>query len=121
MSKSNDHSSKDQGNKPQGAEAQLVELAPLPATAPFGPAVLGNNMSLLDSVEVKLSVVVGEARSTVGELMGLKEASVLKIDRHADYPVDVMLNGAVIARGQLVVVDDNFGVRITDIAAPAQP
>jgi flagellar motor switch protein FliN/FliY len=48
--------------------------------------------------------------------MGLQESSLLKIDRKADYPVDVMLNGSVVARGQLVVVDDNFGVRITEVA-----
>jgi flagellar motor switch protein FliN/FliY len=92
---------------------ELVELTPPPAAA---AALLGGNLRLLDSVPVTLNVVVGEARTTVGELMALQTASLLKIDRKADYPVDVMLNGSVVARGQLVVVDDNFGVRITEIA-----
>jgi flagellar motor switch protein FliN/FliY len=52
--------------------------------------------------------------------MGLRESSVLKIDRGVDMPVDVVVNGSVVARGQLVVVDDNFGVRISEIAQAAK-
>lgn len=108
-------------NKADGVVTELVDLAELAPPAPAGPTLLGGNLRLLDSVQVQLSVMVGEARTTVGELMGLKESSVLKIDRKADYPVDVILNGSVVARGQLVVVDDNFGVRITEIAQAAHP
>lgn len=100
---------------------ELVSLSELSPPAPSGPALLGGKLALLDSVQVNLSVVVGTARSTVGELLGLQESSLLKIDRKADYPVDVMLNGSVVARGQLVVVDDNFGVRITEVAQAVQP
>lgn len=96
----------------------LAELAP-PAPAPSGASLMDGNLRLLDSVQVKLQVMLGEACSTVGELLSLQEASLLKIDRKADYPVDVMLNGSVVARGQLVVVDDNFGVRITEVAPAA--
>jgi len=102
------------------AVTELVELAELAPVA-TGASLLGGNMRLLDGVQVQLSVMVGEARTTVGELMALKESSVLKIDRKADYPVDVVLNGSVVARGQLVVVDDNFGVRITEIAQAVAP
>jgi flagellar motor switch protein FliN/FliY len=102
-----------------GAVSELVELAPLTA-APAGGSLLDGNLRLLDSVPVGLSVVVGNANSTVGELMSLQASSLLKLDRKADYPVDVVLNGAVVARGQLVVVDEHFGVRITEIA-PAKP
>lgn len=108
-------------NKTGGAVVtELVELAEL-APAPTGANLLGGNLRLLDGVQVQLSVMVGEARTTVGELMALKESSVLKIDRKVDYPVDVVLNGSVVARGQLVVVDDNFGVRITEIAQAVAP
>jgi flagellar motor switch protein FliN/FliY len=109
-------------NQPSGSQStQLVELAELPKAAPTGAVLLGDNLHLLDSVQVTVSVLVGQARTTVGELMGLKEASVLKIDRHAEQPIDVLVNGNVVARGQLVVVDDQFGVRITEIAKPSQP
>lgn len=101
--------------------AALVELAQLTPSAAVGAPLLSGHPGLLDSVPVSLTVVVGTARSTVGELMGLQEASLLKLDRLADHPVDVMLNGAVIARGQLVVVDDSFGVRLSEIAQAKQP
>ncbi|WP_177307723.1 flagellar motor switch protein FliN [Pseudoduganella namucuonensis] len=99
---------------------QLIELAEIQPQPPAGPAVLAGNLSLLDSVPVSVSVVVGEARTTVGDLMALRELSVLKIDRSVDCPVDVVVNGNVVARGQLVVVDDNFGVRISEIAPAAK-
>lgn len=97
-------------------QTQLVELPELAPTTPAGPALLGASPALLDGVQVALTVVVGQAHTTLGELMALKEQSVLKTDRLADTPVDVVVNGNVVARGQLVVVDDNFGVRITQIA-----
>lgn len=97
-------------------QAHLVELAPIEARPATGAALLGGKLGLLDSVPVTLSVVVGEARTTVGELMALRELSVLKIDKEADCPVDVIVNGNVVARGQLVVVDDHFGVRISEVA-----
>lgn len=102
----------------QQHSTQIIELSEFQAQAPTGSPVLGGNMSLLQGVKVNLTVVVGEARTTLGELMELKEAAVLKIDRPVDCPVDVLVEGNVVARGQLVVVDDNFGVRITEIAAP---
>ena len=95
---------------------QEIDYPELGKGAPVGQPVLGQNTALLDSVKVRLSVVVGQAETTLGGLMGLKEAAVLKIDRHVDQPVDLLVNGEVVARGQLVAVDDNFGVRITEVA-----
>ncbi len=102
-------------------QAQLVALAELPAAAGSGPALLDGQLGLLHGVPVTLSVVLGEAVTTVGELMALQQSAVLKVDRQADCPVDVMLNGAVVARGQLVVVDDHFGVRVSEIAPALRP
>jgi flagellar motor switch protein FliN/FliY len=99
------------------ATTQSVELPELAARAHDGPTLLTSGNELLDSIPVEVSVVVGQARTTVGQLMGLKEADVLKIDRGVDQPVDIVVNGIVVARGQLVVVDDNFGVRVTEVAA----
>jgi flagellar motor switch protein FliN/FliY len=99
---------------------QLIELSEFEAQTPVGKNVLAGNMGLLQGVKVNMTVVVGEANTTLGELMNLKELSVLKIDRPVDQPVDITVNGNIVARGQLVVVDDNFGVRITEIAAAAK-
>ena len=76
---------------------QIIELSEFQPQPPSGPAVLGGNMRLLQGVKVKLTVVVGEAQTTLGELMDLKEASILKIDREVDYPVDVLVEGNVVA------------------------
>jgi flagellar motor switch protein FliN/FliY len=99
----------------------LVELSEFQPHTPSGPTVLGNNPKILHGVKVTLSVVVGQAQTTLGELMDLKEQSVLKVNRQVDYPVDVMVDGHVVARGQLVVVDDHFGVRLTEIAQGSTP
>jgi flagellar motor switch protein FliN len=98
--------------------AELVELPEIAATQATGPALLGN-MRALQGVKVNLSVLVGHAQTTLGNMMQLKDGSVLAIDREVDSPVDVMLDGEVVARGQLVVVGDHFGVRITDVASHA--
>lgn len=107
-------------NQHETSGIQEIELSEMQAHTPVGPNLLGGNLGLLNGLKVTLSVVVGDVTTTLGELLSLKESSVLKIDRQVDYPVDVMVNGSVVARGQLVVVDDNFGVRVTEIAATAQ-
>lgn len=100
--------------------AQLIELPELSAVAGVGNPLLSANNALLESIEVSLSVVVGQSKTTLGQLMRLKEADVLTIDRKVDYPVDIIVNGNVVARGQLVVVDDAFGVRVTEVGLAAK-
>lgn len=101
-------------------QTQLIVLPELSADAASGPALLNANTALLDSIEVSVSVVVGQSRTTLGKLMQLKTADILTIDRKVDYPVDIVVNGNIIARGQLVVVDDAFGVRVTEVAIAAK-
>jgi flagellar motor switch protein FliN/FliY len=104
-------------NRDASAQTHIIELSDFQHPPAGGPSVLAGNLRLLDKVPVTLSVSVGQVETTVGELLALQEASVLKMDRRVDTPIDVILNGQVIARGQLVVVDDNFGIRITEVAA----
>lgn len=99
---------------------QPVELPELEARGGDGPSLLSSGSALLDSIGVSVSVVVGPAHTTVGNLMKLKEADLLKIERGVDQPVDIIVNGNLVARGQLVVVDDNFGVRVTEVALSAK-
>jgi flagellar motor switch protein FliN/FliY len=94
-----------------------VELPELEERGGSGPALLNSRTELLDSIGVDVSVVVGQAHTTVGRLMSLKQADVLKIDRAVDQVVDIVVNGNIVARGQLVVVDDSFGVQVTEVAA----
>ena len=102
------------------ADTHLVALPELAAGAGAGPAVLAGSAALLDSIEVGVSVVVGQANTTLGQLMRLKVADVLTVDRQADAPVDIVVNGNIVGRGQLVVVGDAFGVRVTEVALAAK-
>lgn len=95
---------------------QLIELSEMPAHRPgHGQTVLANSLEAIEHVKVRLAVHVGEAIITVGELQNMKEEHVIKLDTMADAPVDILLEGRIVARGQLVAVDDNFGVRITEL------
>jgi len=92
----------------------------------------GSDLRRLAAVPIELSVEVGRTRLTVGETLELREGSVITLDRMADEPVDVLVNGTPIARGEVVVIDEQFGLRLTQIvsdqgggapvpAPPAQP
>jgi flagellar motor switch protein FliN len=95
-----------------------LDMAALSNTsAPRGPA-LGERLDLVEQVKVQLSVTLGEAEVTMGRLFALAAGDVVALDRQADAPVDVRLNGKLIARGTLVAVGDKFGIRITDISGP---
>jgi flagellar motor switch protein FliN/FliY len=74
----------------------------------------------LSAVPVDLSVEIGRARLSVGETLELREGSVVTLDRMAGEPVDLLVNGTPIARGEVVVIDEQFGLRLTQVlAAPA--
>ncbi|HLI58314.1 MAG TPA: flagellar motor switch protein FliN [Solirubrobacteraceae bacterium] len=75
----------------------------------------GSDLRRLAAVPIDLSVEVGRTRLTVGETLELREGSVITLDRMADEPVDVLVNGTPIARGEVVVIDEQFGLRLTHI------
>lgn len=80
-------------------------------TAPM----FANNIDLVKNVKVKLTAVLGDSEITVDELFGLTQGSVVKLDKETTMPINIELEGKIIARGTLVAVDDNFGVQITEI------
>ena len=80
-------------------------------------ATLGERLDLVGHVKVRLAVGLGGAEITVAKLFSLAPGEVVALDREVDAPVDVMLNGKVIARGTMVAVGDKFGVRVTEIDA----
>jgi flagellar motor switch protein FliN/FliY len=94
---------------------QIIELPELQASQGNGESILNGNLDVIQNVKVNLSVRIGDTTISVGELMHMKEDHVLKLDSLIDTPIDVLLEGKVVARGQLVAVDDNFGVRITEL------
>lgn len=98
---------------PQNVSA--LQREPREPEATHGEALFGRNLDLVREVKVRLVAVVGECEITVGDFFELREGSVVKLDRRVETPVDVLLDGRRVARGTLVAVDDNFGVRITEI------
>lgn len=83
-------------------------------------ASLGAAMHPLHQVKARLQVCVGEVSVTVGELLAAQEHQVLRLERSLEQPVDLLLEGQVVARGQLVAVDGHFAVRITELPIPLQ-
>ncbi len=75
--------------------------------------------AILD-VPVTLSLEVGRASITIGELLKLNQGSVVELKRSAMEPMDVLVNGTIVARGEIVVVDESFGIRLVDVVAPAE-
>lgn len=69
----------------------------------------------LSAVPVELSVEIGRSRMSVGETLELREGSVVTLDRMAGEPVDLLVNGTPIARGEVVVIDEQFGLRLTQV------
>jgi flagellar motor switch protein FliN/FliY len=95
-----------------------VEFTPLPEgsantgmPSPPTPA----DLTRLTEVTVELTVEVGRTRMSLGETMSLGQGSVVTLDRLADKPVDLLVNGRPIARGEVVVIDEQFGLRITEV------
>jgi flagellar motor switch protein FliN/FliY len=85
------------------------------------PAAVGQGADLrrLRDVPVNLAVEIGRAEMTVGETLGLRPGSIVKLDRLAEEPLDLLVNGTRIARGEVVVIDEEFGLRLTEVVAGA--
>lgn len=96
-----------------------LDLPPLAAASAPKGAPLGERLDLVDEVKVQLSVTLGSAELTMGRLFALTAGDVVTLDRDVDAPIDVRLNGKLVARGTLVAIGDKFGVRITELGGPA--
>jgi flagellar motor switch protein FliN len=78
------------------------------------------NLDLVLDVPLRLNVELGRATMSIAEILGLAPGSIIELDKLAGEPVDIVVNDRVIAKGEVVVVDENFGVRLTDIVSPAK-
>ncbi len=96
-----------------------LDLPPLAPASTSKGAPLGERFDLVDEVKVQLSVTLGSAEISMARLFALAAGDVVTLDRDADAPIDVRLNGKLVARGTLVAIGDKFGVRITEIGGPA--
>jgi flagellar motor switch protein FliN/FliY len=91
-----------------------IRLRPEQA-APRGVAGFSEKLGRISDVEMALTVEIGRTRMSVREVLGLEPGAVIELDRSAGAPADVLLNGRLIAHGEIVVVDQDYAVRITEI------
>ena len=99
--------------------AELGEPSPfeLP-TLEAGGRLTGGDLSVLDDVELDLRIELGRTEMLIDEVVALREGSVVALDKLAGDPVDILANGRLIARGEVLVLNDNFCVRVAEILTP---
>ncbi len=78
------------------------------------------NMDVILDIPVKLSMEIGRTSVNIRSLLQLNQGSVIELDRMAGEPLDVLVNGTLIAHGEVVVVNEKFGIRLTDVVSPAE-
>jgi flagellar motor switch protein FliN/FliY len=96
-------------------QVDVATRAPTPAA---GGVIARGGLDMLHDVEMEVSAELGRTRMSVRELLSLNPGAIVELDRAAGSPADLLVNGRLIARGEVVVVDENFGIRITEIIAP---
>jgi flagellar motor switch protein FliN len=99
--------------------AQPDDLPDFAAVAQ-GASTANPDLDLILDVPVRLSMEVGNTQISIRDLLQLGQGSVLELDRIAGEPLDVLVNGTLIAHGEVVVVNDKFGIRMTDIITPSE-
>ncbi len=102
-----------------GAPAQPVAFAPIGEAGGDGASGDGGaNLELILDISVPITVEVGRTTMQIEEILALGPGSVVELDKLAGEPLDVLVNGKPIARGEVVMVNDSLGVRITEIGSP---
>ena len=115
------------GGKPETASAgatAVEQAAPAPFAnfAAAAPALTGagNDLGMILDIPVQLTVELGRTRIPIKHILQLAQGSVVELDALAGEPMDVLVNGYLIAQGEVVVVNDKFGIRLTDIVTPSE-
>jgi flagellar motor switch protein FliN/FliY len=101
----------------QTANVQPVQFPNLMPHA--GPQEAGN-ISLIMDVFMEMTVELGRTRKPIKEILGMGEGTIIELDKLAGEPVDILVNHKLIAKGEVVVIDENFGVRVTEIVSPQE-
>jgi flagellar motor switch protein FliN/FliY len=105
-----------------GVQTTVDSVAPA-KFANFSPdsgAVAGNDINMILDIPVQLTVELGRTRIPIKHILQLAQGSVVELEALAGEPMDVLVNGYLIAQGEVVVVNDKFGIRLTDIVTPSE-
>ena len=116
--------SKPGGNEVASEVTTTESVAPAAFTnfAATGPGISasGNDLNMILDIPVQLTVELGRTRIPIKHILQLAQGSVVELDALAGEPMDVLVNGYLIAQGEVVVVNDKFGIRLTDIVTPSE-
>ncbi len=96
---------------------QSLKTVDFPSINNASPGPLQANMNLLLDVQMTLTVELGRTNMYIKDILSLGEGSIIELDKLAGEPVDLLVNNKLIAKGEVVVIDENFGVRVTDIVS----
>lgn len=126
----NEMSSADQSNSMDSlwgdamSEQSTAENANTAATVTTSPedvtANFSDDLNLILDIPVNMTVELGRTKMTIKELLNLSQGSIVSLEGLAGEPLDILINGYLIAQGEVVVISDKFGVRITDIITPSE-
>ena len=103
--------------------AEVPEQVSTPNFANFTPTSgmgPGNDINMILDIPVQLTVELGRTRIPIKNILQLAQGSVVELDALAGEPMDVLVNGYLIAQGEVVVVNDKFGIRLTDVVTPSE-
>jgi len=106
-------------NDSQKTEAKAEDDSTKAKVAKQGSAAV-NNLRVLENIEVRLTVEVGNTEIKIKDLLRLNEGSVVELERLAGEPLDILANGTRIAKGEVVMVGEKFGIRFTEVADPEE-
>ena len=101
------------------ADVQTAELEELQSEGD-GQGSEDVNLDLILDIPVTISMEIGRTRISIRNLLQLNQGSVVELDRLAGEPMDVLVNGTLVAHGEVVVVNEKFGIRLTDVISPAE-
>ncbi|MFO8065764.1 MAG: flagellar motor switch protein FliN, partial [Spirochaetia bacterium] len=101
----------------QGPSVQSVQFPNFQSQSVQGEQ---GNISLLMDVYMEMTVELGRTRKLIKEILGMGEGTIIELDKLAGEPVDILVNHKLIAKGEVVVIDENFGVRVTEIVSPME-
>jgi flagellar motor switch protein FliN/FliY len=100
--------------------ADQVSPAPFANFSPTGVSTAGNDINMILDIPVQLTVELGRTRIPIKNILQLAQGSVVELEAMAGEPMDVLVNGYLIAQGEVVVVNEKFGIRLTDIVTPSE-
>jgi flagellar motor switch protein FliN/FliY len=103
-----------------GGLPETVAPATFANFAPSATPAAGNDLNMILDIPVQLTVELGRTRIPIKHILQLAQGSVVELETMAGEPMDVLVNGYLIAQGEVVVVNDKFGIRLTDIVTPSE-